>query len=94
MNNPIVLGSRFVDYFSSWGLKLEKVLHRMWKNTLHISKHVVAWPFFVTINVCVCVCASRFSKQVVTDQLLVHEMQGVARGLSEAGTNEDFHSFL
>ena len=41
-----------------------------------------------------CVCVSRFNKQVVTDQLLIHEMQGVARGSSEAGTNEDFHSFL
>ena len=41
-----------------------------------------------------CECVSRFSKQVVTDQLLIHEMQGGARGLSEAGTNEDFHSFL
>ena len=46
------------------------------------------------VRIYLCVCENCWSDAVLSMRQSVQQHAGCARGLSEAGTNEDLHSFL
>ena len=70
---------------------------------MHVHSHV---RMYVCVHACmdgcmyactyvfICVCENCWSDAVLSMRQSVQQHAGCARGLSEAGTNEDLHSFL